>query len=195
MRGETKPSREDVIDRMVTRRGILTMRNGQVTFEHTIVRALFTCRHVLNALTSGVSERLSNEQYDRAYDLYSALLDVCIDPERDDAAAELAILLLLSARRPYGTWLYEDLQADIYRDLCGLTLNAFGEHQNRHEVAVKLVHASHTFDFSLPCQRNEQIKVWESRLVAFADYYAADEALTINPKRADDTSVNSTEER
>lgn len=193
--GGDEPSREDVIDRMVTRRGILTMRNGQVTFEHTIVRALFTCRHVLNALTSGVSERLSNEQYDRAYDLYSALLDVCIDPERDDAAAELAILLLLSARRPYGTWLYEDLQADIYRDLCGLTLNAFGEHQNRHEVAVKLVHASHTFDFSLPCQRNEQIKVWESRLVAFADYYAADEALTINPKRADDTSVNSTEER
>lgn len=193
--GGNEPSREDVIDRMVTRRGILTMRNGQVTFEHTIVRALFTCRHVLNALTSGVSERLSQEQYDRAYDLYSALLDVCIDPERDDAAAELAILLLLSARRPYGTWLYEDLQADIYRDLCGLTLNAFGEHQNRHEVAVKLVHASHTFDFSLPCQRNEQIKVWESRLVAFADYYAADEALAINPERADDTSVNSTEER
>lgn len=175
--GGDEPSREDVIDRMVTRRGILTMRNGQVTFEHTIVRALFTCRHVLNALTSGVSERLSNEQYDRAYDLYSALLDVCIDPERDDAAAELAILLLLSARRPYGTWLYEDLQADIYRDLCGLTLNAFGEHQNRHEVAVKLVHASHTFDFSLPCQRNEQIRVWESRLVAFADYYAADEVV------------------
>lgn len=188
--GGDEPSREDIIDRMVTRRGILTMRNGNVSFEHTIVRALFACRHVLNALTSGVSERLSQEQYDRAYNLYSALLDVCIDPERGDAAAELAILLLLSARRPYATRFYEDLQADIYRELCGLTLNAFGENQYHHDVAVKLIQASHSFDFGLPCRRNEQIRVWESRLVAFADYYAADEASIVDHERTDETSAN-----
>ena len=188
--GGDEPSREDIIDRMVTRRGILTMRNGNVSFEHTIVRALFACRHVLNALTSGVSERLSQEQYDRAYNLYSALLDVCIDPERGDAAAELAILLLLSARRPYATRFYEDLQADIYRELCGLTLNAFGENQYHHDVAVKLIRASHSFDFGLPCRRNEQIRVWESRLVAFADYYAADEASIVDHERTDETSAN-----
>lgn len=169
-------SREDVIDRMVTRRGILTLRNGQVAFEHTIVRALFACRHVLNTLTSGVSDSISQEQYDRTCRLYSALLHACFDSANNDAAAGLALLLLLSARRPYGTRLYEDLQADIYRDLCGVTLNAFGETQNQHDAAVKLIRASHTFDFGLPCQRNEQIKVWESRLVAFADYYAAGEA-------------------
>lgn len=176
--------REDVIDSMVTRRGILTLRNGQVAFEHTIVRALFACRHVLNALTYGISSSISQEQYDNACGLYRALLDVCIDPGRDDAAAGLALLLLLSARQAYGTWLYEDLQTDVYRDLCGLTLNAFGEHQYRHEVAVKLIRASHTFDFGLPCQRNEQILVWESRLVAFADYYAADEAPCSDHERA-----------
>lgn len=188
--------REDVIDRMVTRRGILTLRNGQVSFEHTIVRALFACRHVLNALTYGVSSSISQEQYDNACGLYRALLDVYIDPERDDAAAGLALLLLLSARQAYGTWLYEDLQTDVYRDLCGLTLNAFGEHQYRHEVAVKLIRVSHTFDFGLPCQRNEQIKVWESRLVAFADYYAADETLGSDHKHADDASATQrTEER
>lgn len=170
-------SREDVIDRMVTRRGILTLRNNQVSFEHTIVRALFACRHVLNILTSGVSNSISQEQYDRACRLYSALLHTCFDSANNDAAAGLALLLLLSVRRQYGTRLYEDLQADIYRDLCGVTLNAFGETQNQHDAAVKLIRASHTFDFGLPCQRNEQIRVWESRLVAFADYYAADEVV------------------
>ena len=86
----------------------------------------------------------------------------------------LALLLLLSVRRPYGAWIYENLQTDLYRDLCGFTLNAFGEQQRRHDEAVKLIRASHSFDFGLPCQRNDQIRVWESRLVAFADYYAGD---------------------
>lgn len=185
-----KLGREDVIDRMVTRRGILTLRNGQVAFEHTIVRALFACRHVLNALTYGVSGSISQEQYDNACGLYRALLDVCIDPERDDDAAGLALLLLLSARQAYGAWLYEDLQTDMYRDLCGLTLNAFGEHQYHHEVAVKLIRASHIFDFGLSCQRNEQIGVWESRLVAFADYYAADKAPGSDHERTVDVSAS-----
>ena len=78
----------------------------------------------------------------------------------------------------------------------GLTLNAFGEHQYHHEVAVKLIRASHIFDFGLPCHRNEQILVWESRLVAFADYYAADEAPGSDHERTGDASVSErTEER
>lgn len=166
--------RKDIIDRMVTRRGILALRDRMVAFEYTIVRALFACRRILNVLTFGVSERISEEQYDRACSLCRTLLDVCCDPERNEPGAELALLLLLSVRRPYGAWIYENLQTDLYRDLCGFTLNAFGEQQRRHDEAVKLIRASHSFDFGLPCQRNDQIRVWESRLVAFADYYAGD---------------------
>ena len=162
----SEPHREHILDRMITRRGILTVHQKRIGFEYTIVRALYACRYVLDTLTEGVTDTLTEEQFDRATSCCLKVLVEGMGTKIDaNPAARLTLLLLLSAWSPYASWLYEKLQTSLYEKLCALFLFAEGDNEYGHAHAEDLLRASHTFDFGNPCPRTQEVSIWESRLV------------------------------
>lgn len=160
--------REGVIDRLVTRRGFLTLKDERVTFEHTIIRALFASLHVLNMLPDDLRLEESRDAYDEAREAYDILLNKYLSPVTDDEAFGLALLLLLSARKASNANTCEKLQTDLYGDLCSAAL--FSPH-DESDRATQLLLASHQFDFGTACPRSKEVEMWEQRLVALSELY------------------------
>ena len=160
--------REGVIDRLVTRRGFLALKDERVTFEHTIIRALFASLHVLNMLPDDLRLEESRDAYDEARETYDILLNKYLSPVTDDEAFGLALLLLLSARKASNANTCEKLQTDLYGDLCSAAL--FSPH-DESDRATQLLLASHQFDFGTACPRSKEVEMWEQRLVALSELY------------------------
>ena len=160
--------REGVIDRLVTRRGFLALKDERVTFEHTIIRALFASLHVLNMLPDDLRLKESRDAYDEAREAYDILLNKYLSPVTDDEAFGLALLLLLSARKASNANTCENLQTDLYGDLCSAAL--FSPH-DESDRATQLLLASHQFDFGTACPRSKEVEMWEQRLVALSELY------------------------
>ena len=160
--------REGVIDRLVTRRGFLALKDERVTFEHTIIRALFASLHVLNMLPDDLRLKESRDAYDEAREAYDILLNKYLSPVTDDEAFGLALLLLLSARKASNANTCEKLQTDLYGDLCSAAL--FSPH-DESDRATQLLLASHQFDFGTACPRSKEVEMWEQRLVALSELY------------------------
>lgn len=160
--------REGVIDRLVTRRGFLALKDERVTFEHTIIRALFASLHVLNMLPDDLRLEESRDAYDEAREAYDILLNKYLSPVTDDEAFGLALLLLLSARKASNANTCEKLQTDLYGDLCSAAL--FSPH-DESDRATQLLLASHQFDFGTACPRSKEVEMWEQRLVALSELY------------------------
>lgn len=160
--------REGVIDRLVTRRGFLALKDERVTFEHTIIRALFASLHVLNMLPDDLRLEESRDAYDEARETYDILLNKYLSPVTDDEAFGLALLLLLSARKASNANTCEKLQTDLYGDLCSAAL--FSPH-DESDRATQLLLASHQFDFGTACSRSKEVEMWEQRLVALSELY------------------------
>lgn len=167
-----EPNDEGLIDRMVTRRGILTMRDRELEFEHTIVCAFFAAQHVINTLLQvGGSETHDEEKLEDAKNLSRKLVFAAFRTSRTGAAF-LAVLILLSAQIGYGERRVNDMREDIYFTLATYALLSWGEELPRHDCAVDLFRASHTFDFGRPCPRSDKVFAWESRLVELASLVA-----------------------
>ena len=160
--------REGVIDRLVTRRGFLALKDERVTFEHTIIRALFASLHVLNMLPDDLRLEESRDAYDEAREAYDILLNKYLSPVTDDEAFGLALLLLLSARKASNANTCEKLQTDLYGDLCSAAL--FSPH-DESDRATQLLLASHQFDFGTACPRSKEVEMWEQRLVTLSELY------------------------
>lgn len=160
--------REGVIDRLVTRRGFLALKDERVTFEHTIIRALFASLHVLNMLPDDLRLEESRDAYDEARETYDILLNKYLSPVTDDEAFGLALLLLLSARKASNANTCEKLQTDLYGDLCSAAL--FSPH-DESDRATQLLLASHQFDFGTACPRSKEVEMWEQRLVTLSELY------------------------
>lgn len=167
-----EPEDEELIDRMVTRRGILTMRDRELVFEHTIMHAFFAAQHVINVLVQvGRSEDDDKEELERAKRLSRKLVFAAFKTPRVDAAF-LAVLILLSAQTEYRHRRFDDMREDIYFTLATYLLLSWDDQLPWHDCAVKLFRASHTFDFGKPCPRSDKVGAWESRLVELAPLVA-----------------------
>ena len=161
---EENAADEHLIDRMVTRRGILTMRGGEIVFEHALIQAFFAARHVINELLKGGDDEEAGQgRIGRARQLYRQLLAVAYHTQDNDAAF-LAVLVLLSAWMPYNAPQLDNLHTEMYADLASDVLFGRPVRDGVHDGAVALFAASHAFDFGEPCPRDDEVLVWESRL-------------------------------
>lgn len=177
---------ERLVDRMVTRRGILEMRDSEIVFEHALIRAFFAAQHVLNRLTAGVDAGSSDTgSFGEAQGLYRALLQTAYAGSRGNAA-ELAVLILLSARAPYSAELFDYLHTKMYDDLVFDALYAWGDYTNEHDGALAILRASRTYNLGRACPRTKAVSVWESRLVELA---AQPDADTDTPTAAEESEA------
>ncbi len=161
----------DVIDRMVTRRGVLAVHEGCVSFESPLMRALFAARHVLASLGSYAAQK-TDELSQKIGQQIGSLLNAGVrtvaaeattraDPTASpDPAPAYALLLILSARNPR----YQSMQSVIYRSLCNTVLFDVSELQCEHDFAVRMLRAARRFDFGRPCPRAPEVELWEARL-------------------------------
>ena len=163
---------EELIDRMVTRRGILTMRDRELVFEHTIMYAFFAAQHVINALLQVDNQEKDNEQeLEHAKSLSRKLIRAAFRTPRIDTAF-FAVLILLSAQIGYGQHRFDKMHEEIYFVLATYALIGWGDQQPWHDCAIELFRASHSFNFGKPCPRSDKVGTWESRLVEVASLAA-----------------------
>ncbi len=166
---------EQLVDRMVTRRGILTIREGEVVFEHAVIQAFFAAQHVISTLQNDeVGENAADKLSDRVKERYQGLLSTSINTTGENAAF-LAVLVLLSAHMHYAASPLDTLHNDLYLHLAVLVLDP-DTAASQHDRAVALFSASHTFDFSAPCSRGDNVLLMESRLVELAPLVEAPRA-------------------
>lgn len=180
----------DVIDRLVTRRGVLAVRERHISFEHPLIRALFAARYVLSTLGNDAARYLlvaqggsaSTSEYCHSADgdaQLKALLGAGVranDVGRTaatrsyDPAPMYTILLILSAGKPQTEWQHMNAQTGVYRALCGIVLFDVDESQREHDFAIRMLRAAQRFDFGRPCPRTPQVDQWESRLVELSSH-------------------------
>lgn len=180
----------DVIDRLVTRRGVLAVRERHISFEHPLIRALFAARYVLSTLGNDAARYLlvaqrggaSTSEYCHSADgdaQLKALLGAGVranDAGRTaatrsyDPAPMYTILLILSAGKPQTEWQHMNAQTGVYRALCGIVLFDVDESQREHDFAIRMLRAAQRFDFGRPCPRTPQVDQWESRLVELSSH-------------------------
>lgn len=180
----------DVIDRLVTRRGVLAVRERHISFEHPLIRALFAARYVLSTLGNDAARYLlvaqrggaSTSEYCHSADgdaQLKALLGAGVranDAGRTaatrsyDPAPMYTILLILSAGNPQTEWRHMNAQTGVYRALCGIVLFDVDESQREHDFAIRMLRAAQRFDFGRPCPRTPQVDQWESRLVELSSH-------------------------
>lgn len=174
----TDTTQADIIDRMVTRRGVLAVRHGRISFEHPIIRALFAARYVLATL--GNDAVVTKETYSAETDeQLKALMTAGARATKSmnakgtcpyDNAPVYTILLFLSSWTPQTAWRYMGAQIGIYRALCNGALFGTDELQYEHDYAVRMLRAAQRFDFGRPCPRTPQVDQWESRLVELSSH-------------------------
>lgn len=174
---EANTTQADILDRLVTRRGVLAVRHGCILFEHPIIRALFAARHVLATLGSDAASHAVDHSADAEAQI-KALFNAgmrafkTIDTANaysNDPAPIYTVLLILSAWTPQTAWLYMNAQTGIYRALCNGVLFGVDELQYEHDYAVRMLRAAQHFDFGHPCPRVPQVDTWESRLIDVAE--------------------------
>lgn len=174
----TNTTQADIIDRMVTRRGVLAVRHGRISFEHPIIRALFAARYVLATLGNDAvvtKETYSAETDEQLKALMAAGARATKSMNAKDAcpydnAPVYTILLFLSSWTPQTAWRYMGAQIGIYRALCNGALFGTDELQYEHDYAVRMLRAAQRFDFGRPCPRTPQVDQWESRLVELSSH-------------------------
>lgn len=174
----TDTTQADIIDRMVTRRGVLAVRHGRISFEHPIIRALFAARYVLATLGNDAvvtKETYSAETDEQLKALMTAGARATKSMNANDAcpydnAPVYTILLFLSSWTPQTAWRYMGAQIGIYRALCNGALFGTDELQYEHDYAVRMLRAAQRFDFGRPCPRTPQVDQWESRLVELSSH-------------------------
>lgn len=174
----TNTTQADIIDRMVTRRGVLAVRHGRISFEHPIIRALFAARYVLATLGNDAvvtKETYSAETDEQLKALMAAGARATKSMNANDAcpydnAPVYTILLFLSSWTPQTAWRYMGAQIGIYRALCNGALFGTDELQYEHDYAVRMLRAAQRFDFGRPCPRTPQVDQWESRLVELSSH-------------------------
>lgn len=191
----------DVIDRLVTRRGVLAVRERHISFEHPLIRALFAARYVLSTLGNDAARYLlvaqrggaSTSEYCHSADgdaQLKALLGAGVrahDAGRTaatrsyDPAPMYTMLLILSAGNPQAEWQHMNAQTGVYRALCGIVLFDVDESQREHDFAIRMLRAAQRFDFGRPCPRTPQVDTWESRLTELSGHSLSNEDGEIEP--------------
>lgn len=191
----------DVIDRLVTRRGVLAVRERHISFEHPLIRALFAARYVLSTLGNDAAHYLlvaqrggaSTSEYCHSADgdaQLKALLGAGVranDAGRTaatrsyDPAPMYTILLILSSGNPQAEWQHMNAQTGVYRALCGIVLFDVDESQREHDFAIRMLRAAQRFDFGRPCPRTPQVDTWESRLTELSGHSLSNEDGEIEP--------------
>lgn len=191
----------DVIDRLVTRRGVLAVRERHISFEHPLIRALFAARYVLSTLGNDAARYLlvaqrggaSTSEYCHSADgdaQLKALLGAGVRAHNAgrtaatrsyDPAPMYTMLLILSAGNPQAEWQHMNAQTGVYRALCGIVLFDVDESQREHDFAIRMLRAAQRFDFGRPCPRTPQVDTWESRLTELSGHSLSNEDGEIEP--------------
>lgn len=197
---EANTTQADILDRLVTRRGVLAVRHGCILFEHPIIRALFAARHVLATLGSDAASHAVDHSADAEAQI-KALFNAgmrafkTIDTANaysNDPVPIYTVLLILSAWTPQTAWLYMNAQTGIYRALCNGVLFGVDELQYEHDYAVRMLRAAQHFDFGHPCPRVPQVDTWESRLIDVAEdgsTYEDDTTGSIGAREPDESTT------